>query len=486
MAPNATEAELTTQVPPSKNVSKVRKIKWEEIREHRSESSPWLVINGKVYDVTEFQKRHPGGDMILLGAGRHSTELYLSHHPSYVLESKMLDKFYIGDVDGEDNVHDKTKSVHHNLFTGMKSAHLYEPKSQTDFYSVLRHRVEDVLKKNGKKPRDDPEMYTKTVISLIVWFVLYYSIHFYFENYFASLACAIIWGFANANIGMSVMHDGNHGGYSDSPTINRIMGGMFDFLGGSSFVWKMIHSVGHHVHTNVQELDPDIHTAEPAHFRRIKPIQSQRWWYRYQHMYLPILYCVLLPELFLRDFIAMFKGSWGGVPFQPAPTREWVIFWATKAWFLIYLFVLPIYHCGSAMRVISINLVALLIAGELLVLMFQVNHVTEAAISHNVNEKGVVDKDWAISQVEGSSNFAAGSWLWNHISGGLNHQTEHHLFPTISHVHYPLIHPVFEKTCKEFGVKYNNYPTFWAAIMGHFTLLKQMGAQGIKYDYHVE
>ena len=33
---------------------------WQEIEKHNSAVSPWLVIDGKVYDVTEFQHKHPG------------------------------------------------------------------------------------------------------------------------------------------------------------------------------------------------------------------------------------------------------------------------------------------------------------------------------------------------------------------------------------------------------------------------------------------
>jgi fatty acid desaturase len=424
--------------------------------------------------------------MILLGAGRHATELFLSHHPSKVIESNILDKYYIGDVEEEDVIAKRTKAHQIDLKSGLNSAHLYNPASQTKFYSTLRHRVEDYFKKNNLKPRDSVEMYTKTVISFTVWLLLLLGTHYLFPNSWTlSFMCAVLWGFANANIGMSVMHDGNHGGYSDSPLINRIMGGSFDFLGGSSFVWKMIHSVGHHVHTNVEELDPDIHTAEP-HFRRIKSGQHGHWWYKYQHIYLPFLYSILIIELYARDFAAMFKGSWGGVPFQPAPRREWIIFWTTKLWFAVNFFIFPYLFSGDLTRVVFMNMVALLIAGELLVLMFQVNHVTEAATFFHADNKGIVSADWAVSQVEGSSNFASGSWLWNHLSGGLNHQTEHHLFPTISHVHYPKLHPIVKQTCQEFGVRYNTYPSFMDAIRGHFTLLKEMGAAGIKYDYHVE
>lgn len=107
---------------------------------------------------------------------------------------------------------------------------------------------------------------------------------------------------------------------------------------------------------------------------------------------------------------------------------------------------------------------------------FQVNHVTEMAQRFHTDKAGIVHEDWAKIQVMGSTNFASGSWLWNHLSGGLNHQIEHHLFPTISHIHYPMLQPIVQKTCQEFDVPYHSYESFWAAIKSHFALLYSLSS----------
>jgi cytochrome b involved in lipid metabolism len=77
-----------------------------EIQKHNNKDSLWLIINNNVYDVTEFQKTHPGffislikgGDMILLGGGSRATELFESHHPSYLFDenNSLLKKYKIG------------------------------------------------------------------------------------------------------------------------------------------------------------------------------------------------------------------------------------------------------------------------------------------------------------------------------------------------------------------------------------------------------
>jgi linoleoyl-CoA desaturase len=59
--------------------------------------------------------------------------------------------------------------------------------------------------------------------------------------------------------------------------------------------------------------------------------------------------------------------------------------------------------------------------------------------------------------------------------GGLNFQVEHHLFPKISHIHYPEISKIVRDTCKEFNVNYIEYPTFISAVGAHLRHLRELG-----------
>lgn len=38
---------------------------WEEIKEHDSRTDKWIVVNQKVYDISNFMKRHPGGARVI-------------------------------------------------------------------------------------------------------------------------------------------------------------------------------------------------------------------------------------------------------------------------------------------------------------------------------------------------------------------------------------------------------------------------------------
>lgn len=73
-----------------------RKYTLSEVQQHNSLDDCWMVIFDKVYDLTEFVYKHPGGDFILYEyAGQDATHPFLSsRHGS--LAYKMLDKYWIG------------------------------------------------------------------------------------------------------------------------------------------------------------------------------------------------------------------------------------------------------------------------------------------------------------------------------------------------------------------------------------------------------
>ena len=45
---------------------KEKLITFEEVEKHNSSSDCWMVIHGKVYDVTKFLVEHPGGEEVML------------------------------------------------------------------------------------------------------------------------------------------------------------------------------------------------------------------------------------------------------------------------------------------------------------------------------------------------------------------------------------------------------------------------------------
>ncbi|XP_058807592.1 cytochrome b5-like [Phymastichus coffea] len=71
-----------------------------EVAKHNHPDDLWLVLHGKIYDVTKFLKEHPGGEEVLIGlAGTDATLCFddIGHSQ----EAKQLkDSYEIGALDG--------------------------------------------------------------------------------------------------------------------------------------------------------------------------------------------------------------------------------------------------------------------------------------------------------------------------------------------------------------------------------------------------
>jgi len=52
---------------------------------------------------------------------------------------------------------------------------------------------------------------------------------------------------------------------------------------------------------------------------------------------------------------------------------------------------------------------------------------------------------------------------------------EHHLFPRISHVHYPALNKRLIEVCAEFNITYREFPSLRSALLSHLRHLRQVG-----------
>ena len=115
--------------------------------------------------------------------------------------------------------------------------------------------------------------------------------------------------------------------------------------------------------------------------------------------------------------------------------------------------------------------------GLTLSIVFQLAHVVENTEFEHValDETKHIDEAWAIHELKTTSNFAMDSKLVSWFVGGLNFQVEHHLFPKVSHIHYPAISKIVQQKCKEYNLPYNYYPTMLQAVASHFRVMKSLG-----------
>jgi linoleoyl-CoA desaturase len=350
----------------------------------------------------------------------------------------------------------------------------HPPRFQHDtgFHEALKQRVDHYFETTGLRRRDSARMYFKGAVILLWFGVSYALLVFAARTWWEAAACAASLALAVCGIGFNLQHDANHGSYSERQTINHLVGTTLDVLGASSYVWKWKHNIFHHTYTNVDGVDEDINIGFWA---RLSPTQARRRAHGLQHYYIWFIYGFLLAKWqFVDDVKNVVQGRVAGNRL-PRP-RRWALLElvAGKVTFLAWAFLVPLlFHPWWAV-LLFYGAVSFVVA-VMLATVFQMAHCSARASFPTLTEAGDVPRSWAVHEVESTVDFARGSRILTWYLGGLNYQIEHHLFPRISHVHYPRLAPLVAAVCADFGVSYTVYDRFLPAVSSHWRWLQQMG-----------
>lgn len=345
------------------------------------------------------------------------------------------------------------------------------------FFNTLKANVDQYFADNNLKKTGNWKLYLKTIILIPAATGIYISLLFTPLTPFWGIVLSGLFGFTLASIGFNVMHDSCHGSYSSRGWVNDIMGLTMNALGGNAFFWKLKHNIVHHTYTNIDGIDDDINN-KPF----MRECSTQKWYppHQYQHYYMFVLYgFTSLFLLFITDYIKYVTKKVYTTPLKPMDFKEHMVFWVSKALYVGFTIVLPIMVVGWEAWLVGF-LVMHFVLGLTLALVFQLAHVVEHAEFDVAGiEPKKIENEWAIHQVKTTADFGAESKVLSWFAGGLNFQIEHHLFPRISHIHYPALRKIVEKTCNDFGLRYNYFPTLGAAIASHFRFMKQLGQRPV-------
>jgi len=353
--------------------------------------------------------------------------------------------------------------------------------TRTDFFTTLNQRVNEYFKSDNISRYANTEMKIKTVFMYSLYllpFILLLTQTV--TNIWAMFALCLVMGIGMAGIGLSVMHDANHGSYSNKNWVNTLLSYSLNIVGGSAFNWRVQHNVLHHTYTNIHDVDEDI---SPRGVLRMTPYGPWKAIHRFQYMYAWFFYGLMtLVWVLVKDFVRLVRYQKDGhVKKQKADIRtEWMILIATKVLYFSYILVLPMLVLDITWWHWLIGFVSMhYVAGFILAIIFQPAHVIDGTEYPMPDSEGKLENNWAIHQLYTTTNFANKSRIFSWYVGGLNFQIEHHLFPNVCHVHYKKISSIVKEAAQEFGLPYKNAPTFLDAIAGHAKLLKELGKRPV-------
>jgi len=393
-----------------------------------------VCIHGKIYDLTSFV--HPGGENVMLYGGNDVTAQYHMMHPYHT--DKHLKKM--------------------NL-VGITSDYSTEYVYNTPFEREIKREVFKIVRRG----REFGTWGYFARATFYISFLIYTQYKWVTEG--SSIKWALLLGLAQAWIGLNVQHDGNHGAASKNPYINDFLGLGANFIGGDKWLWMEQHTT-HHAYCNHNEKDPDSFNAEPMMLFNDYPLDhpSRRWYHSFQGLYfLPLLSFYWLSSVFnpqvidLKHAGAEYVGIRMDNDFVKS-RRKYAV--GIRLLYIYWNIVTPLMKHSPHT---AIGHILLMGAAESLVLacLFALSHNfmhSDRDPTKDYREKGN-QACWFKAQCETSSTY--GGAVSGYLTGGLNFQVEHHLFPRMSSAWYPYIAPKVREICKKHGVNYAYYPWIW-------------------------
>uniref|UniRef100_A0A8C3CAB4 Cytochrome b5 heme-binding domain-containing protein n=1 Tax=Cairina moschata TaxID=8855 RepID=A0A8C3CAB4_CAIMO len=396
---------------------------WEEIQKHNLRTDKWLVIERKVYNVTQWAHRHPGGHRVISHcAGEDATDAFQAFHINPTLVQKFLKPLLIGELAPGEPSQDRDKN----------------PQLVEDF-RTLRKTAEDM-----NLFRASPLFFSLYLAHIIALEALAWLMVSYFgTGWITTLLLAFILATSQAQAGW-LQHDFGHLSVFKKSSWNHLVHKfVIGHLKGASANWWNHRHFQHHAKPNIFKKDPDVNMLHVFVLGDTQPVEYGKKKlkylpYNHQHEYFFLIFPpLLIPVYFQIQIIStMIKRR----------------FWADLAWAFSYymryfITYIPFYGVLGSLSLLTF---VRFLESHWFVWVTQMNHIPMEIDSEK-------HKDWLSSQLAATCNIEQ-SFFNDWFTGHLNFQIEHHLFPTMPRHNFWKVKPLVKSLCAKYGVQYEEKP----------------------------
>ena len=445
----------------SKNSKALKKYTMAEVAKRNTPEEAWIIIDERVYDITNYTSKHPGGEKVLYNmAGKDCTDAFANYH-SAAIYKKWLPTYLIGEVT------DVPQYEHVQDFREIRQ-------------ELLRRGLFET----------DPSYYSK----MGMWYMTLLAVALYL-----SLACSSKAAHLTGAVVMGLFwqqlagtgHDIGHSSVSHNFQQDNYYGALYGtaLMGISVGWWKRSHNV-HHIVCNSIEHDCDIQhmpflavTPEilkkpfwsTYHNKVIFVDGAAKFFLKHQHILFPLVMALARFNLYVQSYILLLTTD----------NKKAIVMNYRKEEFLgMGIFFTWVGFVCCSMPTWGESLQWLLISHAFTALL----HV-QICLSHfsmetyHGNAYNTKDDEWYTMQIKTTMNVDCYEWNdWFHI--GLQYQIEHHLFPTLPRHNLPIAKKMVKEVCKKHGIRYHEV-TFWQGIKETLACLKAtaMEVRAGKYDY---
>ncbi|XP_063145271.1 acyl-CoA (8-3)-desaturase-like [Candoia aspera] len=406
---------------------------WEEVGlrtgNENFKEERWLVIDRKVYDVSQFYLRHPGGPRLIRHySGQDATDAFAAFHKDEDLVKKYLNALLIGELAPGQPSCEPTKNemlVHdfHELRAAVKKMGLLTTR-YTFFAFMFLHAF---------------------ILDIASWFTVWY----FGKSWMPFLTGVTLFTIAQIQYGF-FQHDLGHVSVFQKPKWNRLahIVVLGILKGGPATQWTHMHNQ-HHAKPNCFRKDPDLN-MHPFFFSLGKKLsvelgKKKMKYMPYQHQH---KYFIFLAPLTLTIGVQLVVFRY---LFQ---RKKWLELFITLFFnFRVCLMYVPLMGFKSFM---AYYWLARYLESTWFIWVSQMNHIP-MNIDYDQN------LDWFSAQLSATCNVDQ-SLFNDWYTGHLNFQIEHHLFPTMPRHNYWKVAPLVKSLCAKHNIKYQCKPLLTAFV----------------------
>lgn len=401
---------------------------WEDVQKRSTREERWLVINRKVYDITRFCYKHPGGARVISHyAGQDATDPFTAFHIDKELVQKHMKCLLIGELaPGQPCVEPSKNAVlvedFRALRTTVEQMGLLKP-NKLFFFVALLHVV---------------------LIDVLAWLNLSY----FGPSLIPFLVTTLLLGTVQAQAGW-LQHDFGHlSVFSKSRWNHWVHKFVIGHLKGAPASWWNHLHFQHHAKPNCFRKDPDIN-MHPLLFALGKTlsvelgVKKKKYMpYNHQHKYFFLIGPPALIPVYFQWYIFYFAVN----------RKQWSdLAWMISFYIRFGMMYIPLIGIGGT---ISLFMLVRFVESNWFVWVTQMNHIP-MHINYDEN------KEWLSTQLQATCNVDQ-SFFNDWFSGHLNFQIEHHLFPTMPRHNYAKVAPLVRSLCKKYGIDYQSKPLLTA------------------------
>eukprot|EP00030_Apusomonadida_sp_AF-17_P001838 a201_582.p1 GENE.a201_582~~a201_582.p1 ORF type:complete len:418 (+),score=145.36 a201_582:45-1256(+) len=361
-----------------------------------------ITIDGKIVDVTEFAKRHPGGNILKFYAGKDATVAFNEFHSRSPHARKWL-----------------------NALPSRPSSDDL-PQVEKDFIAFRSQ-----LEAEG--------YFRPSPVHIAYRFLEILAIHFIgLKLLFAHWwwTAALVLGVGAGRCGW-LMHEAGHYSLTGVPKLDRLLQAILYCVGDgmSSSYWRNQHNK-HHAAPQHLKHDVDLQTLPLIAFHKKVAAKGSRLWLRWQaYLFSPVI-----------TFLVAFGWQFFLHPRFCLRAKKYdeLAFFALR-YALIGYFIVPDLGLGTT---VAMYLLASAFGGAYIFTTFSVSHTHKPAVEADSH------RDWVAYAADHTTNITP-HWFTTWFMGLLNFQIEHHLLPSMPQHRFPEIAPRVRAFIEAHGMTYD-------------------------------